>query len=297
MKRRIKILFIMLSLCSSLLPETLEARQRKGGSATKNIDAKALAGADARPGDWISHGRTYSEARYSPLNRIDSGNVKRLGLAWSFDAETTRGLEATPIVVAGTLYTTGAWSVVYAIDARTGRQLWKWDPQVSRAYGQRACCDVVNRGVAVYKGKIYVGVLDGRLAGLDAETGLPVWQIPTVEQNQPYTITGAPRIVKGKVIIGNGGGEYGVRGYVSAYDAETGKLAWRFYTVPGDPSKAHESPALERARRPGTASGGRWGRVYGVGLARLRPGARPSLCRDGQRLSLESEYPQPRRRR
>ena len=262
MKRRIKILFMMLALCSSLLPETNEARQRKGGSATKNIDAKALAGADARPGDWISHGRTYSEARYSPLNRVDSGNVKNLGLAWSFDAETTRGLEATPIVVAGTLYTTGAWSVVYAIDARTGRQLWKWDPQVSRAYGQRACCDVVNRGVAVYKGKIYVGVLDGRLAALDAETGRPVWQIVTVNQNQPYTITGAPRIVKGKVIIGNGGGEFGVRGYVSAYDAETGKLAWRFYTVPGDPSKAHESPALERATKTWN---GEWWKMGGGG--------------------------------
>jgi PQQ-dependent dehydrogenase (methanol/ethanol family) len=252
----------MLSFCAALLPDAHEARQRRDGSAAKSIDTRALVSAEARATDWISHGRTYSEARFSPLGRINDANVKTLGLAWSFDAETTRGLEATPIAVAGTLYTTGAWSVVYAIDARTGRQLWKWDPQVSRAYGQRACCDVVNRGVAVYQGKIYVGVLDGRLAALDAATGRVLWQVVTVDQSQPYTITGAPRIVKGKVIIGNGGGEFGVRGYVSAYTADTGKLAWRFYTVPGDPSKPHESPALERAAKTWT---GEWWKMGGGG--------------------------------
>jgi quinohemoprotein ethanol dehydrogenase len=213
------------------------------------VNDKTLRDAEANAGSWITHGKTYSEARFSPLKQLNAANVKGLGLAWAFDTETTRGLEATPIVVGSTIYTTGSWSIVYAIDARTGKQLWRWDPQVPRSYGQRACCDVVNRGVAIYKGKIYVGVLDGRLAALDYETGKLLWEVVTVDQNLPYTITGAPRVVKGKVIIGNGGAEFGVRGYVSAYDAETGKLAWRFYTVPGDPSKPQESPALEVARK------------------------------------------------
>jgi quinohemoprotein ethanol dehydrogenase len=160
------------------------------------------------------------------------------------------------------MYTTGSWSVVYALDAKTGRQLWKYDPQVARSYGARACCDVVNRGVAVYKGRVYVGALDGRLIALDAGDGKVVWQVTTVDQNQPYTITGAPRVVKGKVIIGNGGGEYGVRGYVSAYDAESGRQAWRFYTVPGDPSKPFESPALEKAAKTWT---GQWWKMGGGG--------------------------------
>jgi quinohemoprotein ethanol dehydrogenase len=262
MKRRIQItLFLLFCGCIFFLP-TKEAQKKGRASASKKIDDPALRNADNRAGDWITHGRTYSEARFSPLKRIDASNVKNLGLAWAFDTETTRGLEATPIVIGGVIYTTGSWSVVYAIDARSGKQIWKWDPQVPRSYGQRACCDVVNRGVAVYKGKVYVGTLDGRLAALDAETGKPLWQVITVDQSLPYTITGAPRVVKGKVIIGNGGAEFGVRGYVSAYDAETGKLAWRFYTVPGDPSKPFESPALERAAKTWN---GEWWKIGGGG--------------------------------
>ncbi|HEY7546084.1 MAG TPA: PQQ-binding-like beta-propeller repeat protein, partial [Blastocatellia bacterium] len=220
--------------------------------------------ADERTGEWITHGRNYAETRFSPLSKINSQNVSSLGLAWAFDTETNRGLEATPIIVDRVLYTTGSWSVVFALDARTGRLLWKWDPEVPREYGHKACCDVVNRGVAVYRGRVYVGTIDGRLAALDAATGKPAWQVVTVDQNNSYTITGAPRVVKGKVIIGNGGGEYGVRGYVSAYDAATGKLAWRFYTVPGDPSKPFESPAMERAAKTWT---GEWWKVGGGGTA------------------------------
>ena len=158
------------------------------------------------------------------------------------------------------MYTTGSWSVVFAIDARTSKQLWKWDPQVPRTFGQKACCEVVNRGVAVYKGKVYVGSLDGRLAALNPDTGKLIWQVVTVDQNRPYTITAAPRVVKGKVLIGNGGAELGVRGYLSACDAETGKLAWRFYTVPGDPSKPFESPAMERAAKTWK---GEWWKIGG----------------------------------
>jgi quinohemoprotein ethanol dehydrogenase len=220
------------------------------------ITDRDLSNTANRPGDWLSSGRDYAETHYSPLREIDAGNVRRLGLEWFLDMETRRGLEATP------MYVTGSWSVVYAVDAVTGKRLWRWDPEVSRSWGQRACCDVVNRGVAVYGGRVYVGTLDGRLAALNASNGIPQWQVQTTDKNQSYTITGAPRIVKGKVIIGNGGAEYGVRGYVSAYDAQTGKLAWRFYTVPGDPSKPFESPALEKAAKTWT---GEWWKYGGGG--------------------------------
>src|SRR5438552_903019 len=143
------------------------------------------------------------------------------------------------------MYTTGAWSHVLALDARTGKLLWEFDPQISGASGAKGCCDVVNRGVAVWAGKVYVGAFDGRLIALDAKTGKKVWETLTVDQSQDYTISGAPRVVKGKVIIGNGGADFGVRGYVSAYDAETGTMAWRFYTVPGNPKDGFESKTVE----------------------------------------------------
>jgi len=213
--------------------------------------------------DWPLHGRTPAEQRYSPLADIDEHNVAKLGLAWSYATGTNRGLEATPIVADGVMYATGSWSVVFALDARTGRELWRYDPKVSGEAGARACCDVVNRGVAVDRGRVFVGALDGRLIALDAETGAPLWEVATTDPALPYTITGAPRIVKGKVVIGNGGADVGVRGYVSAYDAQTGALAWRFYTVPGDPAQPPESPALAKALP--TWQGGEWWKVGGGG--------------------------------
>src|SRR5579885_1580811 len=230
-------------------------------AAAQGITDRDLRSA-ANRNDWITTGRDYAETHYSPLNSINASNVKRLGLEWSLDMETKRGLEATPIVVNGVMYVTGAWSIVYAVDAVTGKRLWRWDPEVSKAWGQRACCDVVNRGVAVYGNLVFVGTIDGRLVALNASNGIPQWSVQTTDKNQSYTITGAPRIVKGKVIIGNGGAEYGVRGYVSAYDAQTGKMAWRFYTGPGDPSKPFESPALERAAKTWT---GEWWKYGGGG--------------------------------
>ena len=212
--------------------------------------------------NWAKHGFDDHEQRFSPLNQINDKNVDRMGLVWSFETQTYRGLEATPIMINGVLYTTASWNVVFAIDARTGKEIWKWDPDVPRSYAYKACCDVINRGVAVYEGKVYTGTLDGRLVALDAETGKVMWEVVTVDQNQPYTITGAPRVVNGKVIIGNAGAEFGVRGYVSAYDSETGEQIWRFYTVPGNPSKPFESPALEKAAKTWK---GEWWKLGGGG--------------------------------
>ena len=213
------------------------------------VDGERIINADKEPQNWLSHGRTYSEQRYSPLNDINRSNIKNLGLAWVYKTGTKRGLEASPIVINGVIYTTGSWSKVYAVDARTGAEIWTFDPKVPGEAGRNACCDVVNRGLALWQGKLYLGTIDGRLIALDARDGTPVWEVVTVDQSKPYTITGAPRVVKGKVIIGNGGAELGVRGYFGAYDAETGKLLWRFYTVPGHPDTPLENPALEQARQ------------------------------------------------
>ncbi|MBZ5859619.1 PQQ-dependent dehydrogenase, methanol/ethanol family [Flavihumibacter profundi] len=229
---------------------------------TAAIDDKALLNADHDPGNWLSYGRNYSEDRYSPLDQVNKENVNKLGLAWSLDLGFKRGFEATPIVVDGIMYVTGAWSKVYAIDARTGKLIWTYDPKVPGRFGQKTCCDVVNRGVALYKGKVYVGTIDGRLVALDAAEGKPVWEIWTVDTSKFYTITGAPRVVKGNVIIGNGGAEFGVRGYITAYDAETGKQQWRFYTVPGNPSAPFESKTMEMAAKTWT---GEWWKYGGGG--------------------------------
>ena len=187
-----------------------------------------------------------ASARYA---RITADNVGQLGLAWFADLETNRGQEATPLVIDGVMYVSTAWSMVKAFDAKTGALLWSYDPAVPRELGVRGCCDVVNRGVAAWKGKIYVGTFDGRLVALDARTGRQIWSVMTVDPDKPYTITQAPRVIKGRVVIGNSGAEYGVRGYISAYDAETGTLAWRFYTVPGDPANPPEQPILAEAAK------------------------------------------------
>ncbi|MBX5461537.1 MAG: PQQ-dependent dehydrogenase, methanol/ethanol family [Steroidobacteraceae bacterium] len=233
-----------------------------GEAKPAQVDDAALRNAASAPDEWITIGRDYAETRFSPLRQINSSNVARLGLAWSYDPGSLRGLEATPLVANGVLYATSDWSNVFALDARTGRELWRWDAKADRIRGYRACCDVVNRGVALYKGKVYVGVIDGRLAALDAATGTLRWEVQTTPVDEPYTITGAPRVVDGKVIIGNGGSELGVRGFVSAYDAETGKLIWRFYTVPGDPAKGFENEDMRKAAETWT---GEWWKNGGGG--------------------------------
>ena len=236
-------------------------------SAPAPLDARRLEAAD-RNAEWLSYGKGYAEQRFSPLAQINRDTVARLGVAWSADFDTDRGQEATPVVADGVLYTTTAWSKVAAFDARTGRRLWDYDPKVPGQTGLAACCDVVNRGVAVWGGRVYLGALDGRLIALDARTGREAWSVQTTDTTKPYTITGAPRVIRGRVVIGNGGAEYGVRGYVSAYDAATGKLDWRFYTAPnptGAPDGAASDPVMARARA--TWSDGAWKETGGGATA------------------------------
>ena len=233
-----------------------------------NVDGKRIEAA-AGNSEWLSYGKDYNEQRYSPLDKINASTVKDLGLAWFADFDTDRGQEATPLMVDGVLYTTTAWSTVFAFDARTGKQLWTWDPKVDRAKGFDACCDVVNRGVAIWKGRVYVGTLDGRLVALNANDGTVAWTVQTTDNSKPYTITGAPRVVKDKVLIGNGGAEYGVRGYITAYDAATGKQAWRFYTVP-NPTGAPDGAASDKVmaeKANATWSDGAWKQSGGGGTA------------------------------
>jgi len=258
---RWKVLFLLAAL--TVLPGCRSHHEQSDHDLPAgDVNESRLVGADPDPANWMTYGRTYSEQRFSPLNQINDQNVSQLGLAWYFDLDTHRGQEATPVVVDGGMYFTSAWSKVFALDAASGALRWSYDPQVPKAWGINACCDVVNRGLAVWNGKVFVGTLDGRLVALDAATGKVAWETLTIDRNFRYTITGAPRVVKGKVIIGNGGGEFGVRGYVSAYDSNTGKLLWRFFTVPGDPSKPFESPILQKATKTWT---GEWWKSGGGG--------------------------------
>ena len=215
-----------------------------GAKQPASVDAARIIWAD--PAEWPSHGRGYDEQRYSPLDQISSSNIDQLGLAWYADMDTARGQEATPLVIDGRIYITTAWSKAKAYDAATGKLLWEYDPEVPGETAAKACCDVVNRGMAAWGNRLYFGTLDGRLIALNRDTGKPVWSQVTVDRTKAYTITGAPRIIKGLVIIGTGGAEMGVRGYITAYDAETGKLRWRFYTVPDRPGK-NSAAYLKRA--------------------------------------------------
>ncbi len=255
-------------------PDGNEAGRAEVSGAVPEADAPPFdyraKNADRFPGEWLLNGRDYKEQHFSPLDNINRNNVGDLGLAWFVDVPSDGGQESTPLMVDGTLYFSAAWSLVYAVDAATGKTLWSYDPKVPKATQAKACCGPVNRGVAYWDGKIYIGAFDGRLIALDAKTGEPVWSVDTIADNnnysisQNYTITGAPRVAGDKIVIGNGGAEYGVRGYVTAYDAKTGEKAWRFYTVPGDPSKPFENPALEWAAETWH---GEWWKVGGGGTA------------------------------
>jgi len=222
----------------------------------KRVDDAALRNAGSTGEEWLTHGMDPGEKRFSPLNQINATNAPRLAQTWAFDvpggnnnaAPGGGNQEATLLAANGALYGITTWSIVFAVDARTGKQLWKWDPEVNRpAVQSKICCGVVNRGVALYEGKVIAPIIDGRMVALDMVTGKPVWEARVAYPQEQYTLTMAPRIAKGKVMIGASGSEYPVRGFVDAFDANTGVRAWRFYTVPGDPSKPFENEAMRKA--------------------------------------------------
>lgn len=222
------------------------------GQTDSSEDGAAARAEQASPAaersTWTTTGGDAFEAHYSPLDLINRDNVAELGFAWEAPTFTTRGLEATPVIVDGVLYASGTWGKVYAVDAATGAELWRFDPGVDGQVARDACCDVVNRGVAVARGKVIVGALDGRLIALDAKTGETVWDVDTIyDHARRYTSTGAPRVAGDVVVIGNAGAEFDARGYFSAYDIDTGEFRWRFFTVPGDPDTPFEHPELEAA--------------------------------------------------
>jgi quinohemoprotein ethanol dehydrogenase len=233
-----------------------QASQQAPAPATSGpaaVNAARIEGADSEPGNWMTIGRTYDGQRYSPLNQINSGNVGQLSLAWHYDiSDGKHGQEATPVVVDGVMYVSTDMSRVKAIDAKTGKEIWAFDPEVDGGWLLHICCGFVNRGVAVWDGKVYVGTLDGRLIAIDAKDGKQIWSVQTTDRSRAYAITGAPIVVKGKVIIGNAGAEYDVRGYITAYDAETGDQDWRFYTVPGNPADGFENDAMDMAAKTWT---------------------------------------------
>jgi len=222
-------------------PPVLDAPTVVDGRAMRNLDAPGNAG------DWLSYSRDWGEQRFSPLARINDTNVQDLGLAWYVDLETYRGVQASPLVIDGVLYNESIYNVVTAYDGRTGRKLWTYDPKVGPEWARLACCGPSARGIAAWEGKIYIGALDGRLIAIDAQAGHEIWSSQTFPPGHEYSITGAPRVYDGKVVIGNGGADYGSRGFVTAWDAETGRQLWKFYIVPGDPAKGPDGEASDSA--------------------------------------------------
>jgi quinohemoprotein ethanol dehydrogenase len=206
------------------------------GTDSAPVDAGRLRAASSEAGQWLMDGRTYSAQRFSPLKTINESNVAKLGLAWFAELDTFRGVEGTPLFIDGVIYNVSAWNIATAYDAKSGRELWTYDPKVPREWGRYACCEPVARGLAYWKGKVIIATLDGRLVALDGKRGTRVWEARTFDDSQPWSITGAPRVFDGLVVVGNGGADLGVRGFVSAWDADTGEFRWKFWLVPGDPS-------------------------------------------------------------
>jgi PQQ-dependent dehydrogenase (methanol/ethanol family) len=253
-----------------------QARQRAASSKTqpqvKKIDDKALKNAE-KGTEWLTNGMNWGEQRFSTMTQINPQNVGKLALAWSYELGQGGGSQqATPLYSNGVLYTVTNWSIVAAVDARTGKEIWRYDPEADRTMTQpgksRLCCGVNSRGIALYEGKVLVPVIDGRMQALDAATGNLLWSswaIPEPKEGEisPYSITMAARVAKGKVFIGNAGAEFPpFRGYVSAFDVNNGKELWRLYTTPGDPSKGFESKAMEAASKTWT---GEWWKMGGGG--------------------------------
>jgi quinohemoprotein ethanol dehydrogenase len=263
MSKRARIVTALLMAMS--VASTLAHAEQRGAAA---VDTKRMRSADDHAGQWMSYGRTWDEQRFSPLERINDKNAGNLGLAWYADLNTKRGVQATPLFIDGVLYNVSVWNVVTAYDGKTGKQLWTFDPKVESKWARLACCGPSARGIAAWKGNIYIGALDGRLIAVDARTGTQRWSVPTFDSSQAYSITGPPRVFDGKVVIGNGGADYGVRGFVSAYDAATGKRLWKFYLVPGDPSRGPDGEASDSVMAMAAKTWtGEWWKFGGGGTA------------------------------
>ena len=241
-RRLVTLLALVLAGCATASqgPGTPRAPQGVSAAASDPLAAPSS-------GDWLSDGRTYSAQRYSPLTQVDAANVKQLGLAWFDDLDTFRGVEATPVYEDGVLYNTLPFNITLAYDARTGARLWTYDPQTPREMGRYACCEPDARGLALWKDKVIIATLDGRLIALDKHTGKPIWTSRTfaINKDYPYTITGAPRVFDGKVVVGQSGGDFGVRGFVSAWDVDTGRKLWKFFLTPGDPAAGPDHEASD----------------------------------------------------
>ena len=235
---------------------------------TAAVTSPRLGNADRDAGQWMSYGRTWDEQRFSPLKQINDGNVQGLGLEWFADLSSRRGVEANPLMVDGVIYNIISFNIATAYDAKTGRVLWTYDPKVEPQWARYACCGPSTRGLAVWKGKVYIAALDGRLIALDARTGRELWTVQTFDRSQPFTMTAPPHVFDGKVVVGNAGGDYGVRAFVAAYDAESGKKLWKFYTVPGDPSKGPDGEASDSVMAMAAKTWtGKWWEVGGGGSA------------------------------
>jgi quinohemoprotein ethanol dehydrogenase len=213
---------------------------------------------DVKSETWRTSGGDWRQSYYSPLAIISRSNIGALGYAWSYDLETTLGLEATPVVVDGVMYASAPWGFVHAVDARTGKRLWRFNPHVDASIASKVCCGVVNRGLAVAQGRVFVASTDGRLFSLDAKTGKVFWQMDTiVDHSRGYSVTGGVLLTKDSVVIGNSGADLDARGYVSAYAIRDGRLRWRFFTVPASAQGPFEHAELKAAARTWDANS-RW---------------------------------------
>ncbi|HME40653.1 MAG TPA: PQQ-dependent dehydrogenase, methanol/ethanol family [Steroidobacteraceae bacterium] len=256
------LMFPAAALAAALFAAAPGAQAEPRGS--RMVD-NAVLGNEADGTDWPAYGRTFSESRFSPLAQINDSNVSRLGLAWALDLDVTNSITA-PVEAAGVIYLAAGYSIVHAVRATDGRLLWRYDPKVPEASGQKLRAGWGIRGLALWKDKVYVGTQDGRLLALAAGTGQPVWSVQTLDPKNGAFISGAPRAFSGKIVIGNAGGDFSpVRGYVTAYDAETGKQLWRFYVVPGKPGSKDAAASDEVMDQAAKTWTGEWWKLGGGG--------------------------------
>ena len=252
---------VLAAVCAALLLGSLTTL----ANAETLVDDQSLAD-EKQSENWLGYGRTHSQQRYSPLEQINASNVAKLGVDWSLELPNDRSLTGTPLIVDGVMYFNGRFNVVRAVDLRTHQVLWEYDPKVIEHAGDRATIMWDwNRGIAFWKGRVYLATVDGRLIAVDAKTGKEAWSVNTTDPKKPLFISGAPAVFRDKVIIGNGGTEWGAaRGYVTAYDTATGKQMWRFYTVPGNPANGFEDETQAMAAKTWT---GEWWKHGGGGTS------------------------------